>query len=171
MLLYNRLLKFLVQISMYVSILALVILVSLNLYEVTFRYLISRSNYWIQDVTLLLLMWVLFMGMVKIVYDKQDVFVDLLVNVLPPVLQRTTGFVVNLISLFFISGLFYFGILFMQQRAGRGTMTARIPNNLYTLAMEIACVLMDLIYIRNLIEIARGKTCEEMEAERGNTEK
>lgn len=162
--LFNRILKVFSQIAMYVAVLALVLLVGLNLYEVTFRYLFNKSNYWIQDTTLLLMMWVLFMGMVKIVFDKQDVFVDLLVNVFPAALKKICSLIVNAVSLVFISRLFYYGVMFMKQRAGRNTITAEIPCNLYTLAMQICCVLMDLIFIRNIWELVAGKTCDALQA-------
>ena len=154
---YKRFLKILSRICLCISMAALFLLVALNAYEIAGRYLLSRSNYWIQDVSLLLMMWFLFTGVVVIVHDHQDIWVDMLVNILPPVGKKICSIFVTLISFVFSVMLAYCSYSLMLTRWGRASITAQIPTTWFTMAILFSSLALALIFIRNLYDIITDK--------------
>lgn len=154
---YKQILKRISQVCCWVSMLSLFLLVALNAYEITMRFILSKSNYWIQDVSLLLMMWFLFTGVVVIVHDRQDIFVDILISALSPGWKRVCSIIVTVLCIVFNIALGYFSYSLLLTRIGRTTVTAQIPTAWYTLAILVSCVIMTLIFIRDLYDLITGK--------------
>lgn len=136
---------------MAVSCTALGLCVAANAYEIFMRYLFAKSLYWIQDFTLLCMLWFIFPGMVKVANKGNDIAVEVLVNALPKALQRILAVAVDLLVTVFSLMLFYFSLEMFRLRIGQVKVTSLIPLNCYTLAITISMFLMSLVYIEKMV--------------------
>ena len=98
----RKLIKKWVDILTGLSLFALFIAISVNAVEIALRFAIDNSFYWIQDVTLLLMMWFVFPGIVKLVYINQDIIIDLLISHFKPAVRRSIDICSCLILLGFL---------------------------------------------------------------------
>lgn len=142
---------------MTISCISLGLCVAVNAYEIFMRYFFSKSLYWIQDVTLLCMLWFIFPGMVKVASKGNDIAVEILVNALPAKVRRVLAIIVDLLVTAFSLLLFYFSIEMFQMRLGQVKVTSRIPLNCYTFAITISMVLISLVYIEKMIRQFRRK--------------
>ena len=125
------------------------------------RYCFAQSLYWIQDFTLLCMLWFIFPGMVKVANKGNDIAVEVLTKSLPLNAQRTLSLIVNLLVTVFSLLLFFFSIEMFALRVGDVKITSQIPLNLYTFAITISMFLMSLVYIEKIVQqflnMRRGK--------------
>lgn len=140
------------NIMMGIACISLAACVFTNAYEIFMRFCFAKSLYWIQDFTLLTMLWFIFPGMVKIANKGNDIAVDLFVNMLPQGAQRAVKMVIDVLVTAFSLCLFYFSIDMFLLRIGQVKITSSIPLNCYTVAIMISMLLMSLVYIQKLID-------------------
>lgn len=157
---YDRVMKRLADIMMVIAVAALLLAIVLNAVEIFRRYFFSKSIYWIQDVTLLCMMWFIFPGMVKISYQGSDVFVDLFLQRFPKKIQRLIGVINNILVTIICAVLFYYSFNLLIMRLGNRMLTSEIPYFWYTLAMVVVFFLMTLVYLEKVVNALRRKKPE-----------
>ena len=86
---YDKIMKKISEAMLGVSVISLSIAIVLNAVEIFRRFLYDGSFYWIQDVTLLCMMWFIFPGMIIISYKGNDVFVDIFLHKFPKKMQTS----------------------------------------------------------------------------------
>lgn len=144
---YDKLMKKLADLMRIVSVISLSIAIILNAIEIFRRFAFDGSFYWIQDATLLCMMWFIFPGMVTISYKGTDVFVDIFLHRFPTGVQK----VINIINDILVTGLclilFRYSVNLMTLRRGKSMLASEIPYFWYTLAMVVVFLLLALIYL------------------------
>lgn len=154
---YDKLMKKLANLMLIVSVISLSTAILLNAVEIFRRFLYDGSFYWIQDVTLLCMMWFIFPGMVIISYKGTDVFVDIFLHQFPAKVQRVIGVVNDVIVAALCLILFRYSISLMVLRMGKSMLASEIPYFWYTLAMVVVFFLLALIYLGKVMKALGGK--------------
>lgn len=153
----NKVLKPIADIMGYIAMFAILLLVGLNGYEIFGRLLFEKSNYWIQDVTMLLMVWFVFPGMVKVVWEKKDILVDIIPNALSKGPRRILSIVVYVLIIMFSGAMTYASGKYLYLTRASKTITAHIPSPLITCIMVLAFFMFMLIYLQNLIHLLKNK--------------
>lgn len=153
----NKVLKPVANTMGYFAMAAILLLVGLNGYEIFCRLVLEKSNFWIQDVTMLLMVWFVFPGMVKVVWEKKDILVDIVPNALPNTPRRILSIFVHILIILFSGAMTYASGKYLYLTRASKTITAHIPTPLITCIMVIAFFMFMLIYIQNLINLLKDK--------------
>jgi TRAP-type C4-dicarboxylate transport system permease small subunit len=134
------------------SMLSLVALITVNAFEIVMRLVLKRSNLWIQDLTTLLMVWFVFPGILKVVWEKKDIWVDLFVNALPFRAKKIVSILSSLIILLFSTAMCFSTFNYLRLVSGAKSVTAEIPLFLYTGMLFIGFIILFLMYVYFLIE-------------------
>lgn len=140
------------QIQIYISMLALFVLLGLNTFEIAIRMGFNKSLIWVQDISVLLMVWMVFCGFTKITYDKKDVLVNYFIDKLKPNIRNFIVVSGNLLIFIFLIVYTYYAISLAIGQMGQGTITADVPLVLYTSAVVVNGLSLILIYFINFID-------------------
>lgn len=118
------------------------------------RYL-GVPNIWVIEVTQALFAWVCFLC-ADMAFRKQSHFsVDFLSMLLPDRIKPYLGLVQNVIILVLLIALFYVSLDYVQLANRRHLPLSGIPFSWVVMAFPIACILMSITCIENIIGIIR----------------
>ena len=154
---FDRFLKRASDVMMWVAIASLCATIIVNALEIFQRFFLGKSMYWIQDVTLLFMMWFIFPGMVRVSYKGTDVFVDFFIGKMPEKTRRVLECVNDLLSFLICFILCWFSVNLAVLRKGKAMMTSEIPYFYYTLAMIVCFGLIAAVYFNKFIGRFRKK--------------
>lgn len=88
----------------------LALLVIFNL-GVVMRYFVDRPLHWTEEVSGLLMIWIVMIGAVAAERDDQHLAIPVLVDLLPPKVTATVNLVVSLLSAVFLLYVSYVGVM------------------------------------------------------------
>lgn len=148
---YDKIMKKCADVMLIISVLSLSGAIILNAIEIFRRFAFDGSFYWIQDVTLLFMMWFIFPGMVTISYKGTDVFVDIFLSKFPKEVQKIINIINDIMVSVICAVLFRYSINLMILRMGKSMLASEIPYLWYTLAMVVVFLLLALIYLGKAI--------------------
>lgn len=99
----NRFLGLLEKICLIFSTLAVALMIVLNIIQVFFRYVLNAAFVWVFPVTMLLFIWMTFLGAFVVYRRKKDIVVSFIVNLFPTsgrkILVLTTNILIFLVLL------------------------------------------------------------------------
>ena len=156
---YNKIMKKMAEFMLTIAAISLVATIAVNAVEIFRRFAFDASFYWIQDVTLLGMMWFIFPGMVMISYKGTDVFVDIFITKFPPRVQKVVQILNNIMVMVICSILFYYSYKLLILRLGKSMLTSEIPYFWYTLAMVIVFLQLTLVYFGKILKSVCSKKC------------
>ncbi len=142
--------------QMRLAMLTLGIIVPINLYEILVRYFFNKSLIWIQEVSVLLMVWMIFCGFTKIVYDKKDITIDLLTSRFSAKTRLGVDAITQMIVLAFLLIFTFYGYQYFLKQIGIGTLTAGIPRILYIIPVVLNSASVTLIYFNQLLVTVAG---------------
>jgi TRAP-type C4-dicarboxylate transport system permease small subunit len=137
--------------QMGIAIVALGSVIAVNALEIGLRFFLGRSLFWIQDVSLLLMLWMIFPGVAKIVYDKKDIVVTMLIDKLPPRPKALVDIIGDLLIIVFALILTIFSYRLLLRQSGSSTATVRIPLFFYTSAVVLNSATILAIYLNEVV--------------------
>lgn len=155
---FSRGLKTICDVEMVISILSLILLVSINIVEIFRRVAFGKSFIWIQEITILLLLWFTFMGFGKMTYDKKDIYIDFFVRKMPLKIRQFVKISVVVVALLFAAIYAYYAFLLVIKQIGQTTVVARYPISLKVLAPTIngiTLVLINIDLLRDMIVVKK----------------
>lgn len=85
-------------------------IVALTTLQVVARYLFNRPLIWSEEISKLLLVWLVFLGAAAVTLDGKHLDVDVLFRAAPPLLRRTLRLVNLAASLFFLGTMGWYSI-------------------------------------------------------------
>lgn len=141
-----------------IAAIALTITIAVNAVEIFRRFAFDASFYWIQDVTLLGMMWFIFPGMVMISYKGIDVYIDIFINKFPAKIRSVVQILNDIMVMAICLVLFYYSCQLLLLRLGKSMLTSEIPYFWYTLAMVIVFLQLALVYFGKILKGVRGKS-------------
>jgi len=154
----NRILKIITDAQMGIAMVALVSVITVNAFEIGLRFFLGRSLFWIQDVSLLLMLWMIFPGVAKIVYDKKDIVITMLIDRLPPRPKAAFEILGDLLIIGFALTLTIFSYKLLLRQSNSTTATVRIPLLFYTSAVVLNSATILAIYVNEIVlKLLRGR--------------
>lgn len=152
---YDKIMKRMSEIMLTIAAISLIATITVNAVEIFRRFAFDASFYWIQDVTLLGMMWFIFPGMVMISYKGTDVFVDIFINRFPPKVRNVVQILNDIMVMVICFVLFYYSCKLLILRMGKSMLTSEIPYFWYTLAMVIVFLQLALVYFGKILKSGR----------------
>ena len=148
---YEKLVREISNFQMGVAMTSLGVIVPINLYEIIMRTFFNKSLIWIQEISILLMVWMIFCGFTKIVYEKKDIKIDLITDRLNSKIKKMLEIFTHLVMLVFLLIFSYYGYIYLMKQIGMGTLTSGIPRVLYIFPVVLNSISVTLIYINELI--------------------
>jgi TRAP-type C4-dicarboxylate transport system permease small subunit len=134
----------------------LIIIFSLNLYQVGGRYLFGVGAVWIPDLTRLLFIWMVFLGTALMHQRKRHLVIDVLLLTLPGPGRRAIEALLGLGMLGLAGVMVVVGWRIMQIRMDIPYTGLEIPTGYAYLAVPVAAALIALTSLANLWEWMRA---------------
>jgi TRAP-type C4-dicarboxylate transport system permease small subunit len=98
----NRFLDLLEKICLIVATLAVALMVVLNIVQVFFRYALNAAFVWVFPVTMLLFIWMTFLGAFVVYRRKKDIVVSFIANLVPGLGRAMLTLATNILILLFL---------------------------------------------------------------------
>lgn len=154
----NKIEKFLDRLTLAMAVLAMAAIIAcigLNFWEIANRYLRGKSIFWIQDYTLLMMMWFIFPGITRVSFDKKDIIIDILTSRIP---EKAAAFfrTVTCAAVTVFSALVsYESVRLMQLNWTKKMNVSHIPTRYYIVTMIFSFAIVSVIYLVRTIEAAQ----------------
>lgn len=146
----DKILKIISDINMKIALACLIMVIFLNGFEIILRYTMGRSMIWIQEISVLLMVWLIFTGTTKTVYNKKDIAIRIFVDKIPEkirIIIDTFGRIAVLIFLIYYS---LFGYKLIVTQWDTRTLVAEIRQIYFTIPVIVMAVSCSLIYINEI---------------------
>ncbi|MBF7095634.1 TRAP transporter small permease [Alkalibacter mobilis] len=125
--------------------------------QVVFRYVVGSSLTWSEELGRYIFVWMSFLGMTVAMKKGSHVALDVLVQYLKGVSQKTLMVLNNLLVGFFGSVLFYSGYKLVSLGVGQKSPTLGIPMQyLYTVIPVSGIILVYFVISQTLQMFAKG---------------
>ena len=98
----NRFLGLLEKICLIFATLAVALMIVLNIIQVFFRYVLNAAFVWVFPVTMLLFIWMTFLGAFVVYRRKKDIVVSFILNLFPGSGRRLIVLATNILILLFL---------------------------------------------------------------------
>lgn len=128
----------------------MVIVVAIGVVEIVARYLFRHSFTWIHDVTILLAVWMIFLGFTAVAHHGRDIVVTFAVDRLPARARALAQVVAALGAVAFAGVVTGAGYNLVRVQSGDISHMAHIPIVLYTWPLIICAVTLLLVWLAEL---------------------
>lgn len=98
----NKTLNALEKICLILSTASIGVMISLNIIQVFFRYVLNASFTWIFPMTMLLFMWCTFLGLFVVYRRKKDIVVSFATNLFPATVREKLTILTNTLIILFL---------------------------------------------------------------------
>lgn len=150
--------KFLYYLSLgleYCALILMVLMTSITMYQVIMRFIFKNPSSWSEELTIFLMIWVGFLGMVIGLKERKHTTMDFVVDLFPPNIKKIIEKCGDIIVLVFNILMFKYGFTLMGN-AGKTVLPATsIPIVLMYLPLVVAggtSILFGLVHILGLEE-------------------
>lgn len=93
----KRFLEVMEKVCLIVSVLAVGVMITINTVQIFFRYVLNMAFVWVFPVTMLLFIWMTFLGAFVVYRRKKDIVVRFLVNMIPSGGQNILLLITNIL--------------------------------------------------------------------------
>lgn len=151
-------LNWLLNIDLIVAGVSLAILVSITLLGALSRYFLNNPFTWMEELQLLLEVWVVFLGAGYAFRVGGHVAIELLVDALPEKMQKVMEIIIAAVVLVTMGYLLYqsFGYFQLFERSGRTTSIMQIPYTFIYGIVPISCINIILSFVYVFVNKLRG---------------
>ena len=131
--------------------------------QVILRKFFNYSIHWSEEVSLLMIVWFIFIGCSVAARENAHISMEILDNVLPGKGKKITNIIINLINMIFCTVLLYAGISMVNNAIQLNSMATSIPMPLWIAyaSVPVGMGLMLIQYIFKLVESVKLLTVEE----------
>ena len=119
--------------------LALAMMVAINAAEILHRVLYTRGLNWVQELSIILAMYLYFLSYALIAKDREYIRVDLLARVLPPQGQRVLAIATRLLVLGFHATLAWYAVTAVRFTSMFETSVLSWPEYVFFLPLAVGC--------------------------------
>ncbi len=155
----KTILSALCEIDVLLSVLALAGLVTVTFLGVFMRYLFNSPFPWLDEVQMILILWLTCFGASAAVRHGGHIAIDMLVNLLPGRPRKAVGAVVYLVMLFMLGFLAWnsWGMVGHLFQTSRATDILRLPRAYIYAAMPLSAVFMIAGYLAGAVRAIAGR--------------
>jgi TRAP-type C4-dicarboxylate transport system permease small subunit len=141
-----------------------VLTIALALQVIT-RYVFNEPLSWTEEVSRHLFVWMVFFGASGAIRERSHVAIELLVTRLPRKVQLYTALLCNVMVLFFLGNLLYWGAKAVDRMWSLPTATLELPVGLVYLVIPLCAALMMARTVVNMVADVRsgGATLSNLE--------
>lgn len=124
--------------------------------EICSRTFFNHSFLWVSDVTVICVVWMIFLAMAVAVYRKEHLVMDFLVNKMPEEIQKKLSIALNILSIVFFLMLFKTGIQTTVTRKALLFPSILISQGWCYSALPVFAILSAMFMLPRLISSLRG---------------
>ncbi len=136
------------------AILLGVMLASVGL-GVLFRYLLQRPLSWTEEVVLMCMVWLVFLGASVATKHKEHIIIDFVVALVPRSVARVMEVIAVLVAIAVLLAMVWQGVELVQRTQFMTTTALGIPTMYMYSAVPVSAVLMIIHNLRHLLSMAR----------------
>jgi len=133
---------------------ALFVTTAINTMEIISRTLFSKSFFWVQELSVILSCWIIFIGAAYIYKNKQLLNVDFLYVKAAGRVKMIWDFFIQLSIIFVLIVLIVFGYKFQALQAISKTYVLHLPNNVYSVPLIVSACSMLIGAVIKIYDIA-----------------
>lgn len=149
-------LRFMRALDEIVASLILVLIILLTVAGVVCRYLLNQPLAWQEEISTVLMVWLVFIGCSVVAKRSTPIRIDSLTEMLPPRHRRHVLWAVQVLMLLVLGVVcFYAGLLTLQTQ--KHTAILKIPYQVVYMAVPISMLLMICYTARDLIQSVRSR--------------
>jgi C4-dicarboxylate transporter DctM subunit len=130
----NKLLSMLEKICLVFSTSAIGVMITLNIIQVFFRYVLNAAFVWVFPLTMLLFIWCTFLGAFVVYRRKKDIVVRFIANLFPASAQEKLTLITNILIIFFLILILFQAPTLIRRQA---SIMQVIPLPRYTQAIPL----------------------------------
>jgi TRAP-type C4-dicarboxylate transport system permease small subunit len=138
----RRILRQVGRAELAIAVVSFSAVVVLNIIEITMRYVLNRSIWWSQEVSLMLMMVAYYVGISCVFRMRQYVTIDILVEHLPPAAQRCAYYFAHLCTAIFCLVALAAGFSMVPRLLTAYTVILHVPQFYMTLPLMWALTSM-----------------------------
>lgn len=127
------------------------ILVSVTCLAVFMRYVMNQPIGWTEEISALLMIWIVMLGAVTCEWQKRHLTIDLLVDALPRGAQKLLSIVVGLVSIATLSGIAWLAWRLAQTTGFKRTQILRLSWFWIDLAVVVGAALAAVVVLWRLL--------------------
>ncbi|QDL94370.1 TRAP transporter small permease (plasmid) [Paroceanicella profunda] len=147
--------KYIGQLAVLVASLLLVVLVGTTVASVGMRYIAGAPLQWTEEISGLLMVWIVMIGAIACERDKQHLTIDFIVAVLPRRAEALVGIVVGLASLGLLGAMGWLSWELAGSAKYKSTQILRISWFWLDIALTVGAAGIALFVIAALVRKAR----------------
>lgn len=138
----------------YFTSVMIILLTTVISFQIFVRYVLNTGVFWLQELSVIMMMWIVFLGASGAVWDNSHIGLNFLVEMMPPGVKIWLRVLSDLIIAIFSILFFNYGLT-MTIKTG-GTLSAlRIPIGFTYIIIPVTASLMALFAIIKLINRIR----------------
>jgi len=130
----KRFLDLMEKICLLISVLAVGVMITINAIQIFFRYVLNMAFVWVFPVTMLLFIWMTFLGAFVVYRRKKDIIVRFLVNMIPSGGQNILLLITNILIMLLLIWILSEATTIFQRQA---SIMQIIPLPRYTKAVPL----------------------------------
>lgn len=144
---YRKFLSLLAEAEAYVSAFVLAVMVSINFMEIISRYIFKHSFMWVQELSVFLVCWLVYLGSAYVYCSSELLRVDFLYSKTKGAARLVWNIVVHTIILAVLMALIIHGWRFSGVQAASRSSILHIPNNFLSLPLSVCSCTMLLKWV------------------------
>jgi C4-dicarboxylate transporter DctQ subunit len=144
------------------------VIVGVVVVEVGLRYLFSSSLIFTEELARYLMVWVVFLGSAIAVRDGAHIRISMLLNRLPPSVQRWVTVIAEVLTLVFLSIIVVEGVRILPKQLSQIPATFDVPLFYFYLAIPVGSLLMMIFLLPRLWQGLRSGDDGDLEERRQN---
>ena len=141
---------------------AIILLANANVFM---RYVVGKPWGWVEEVTVLIFVWLIMFGAAAVTMAEGHCTIDVLARKLPPGPRRVLDIVVYLLVIVTLCLMIWYGTKLTLSAGGKLTPMLGIPYTYIDAAIPVGCAIMLLNYLQLLWWTITGKTPVQEEEE------
>lgn len=144
------------QIFLVMAVLCVAVMIIVNSLQIFFRYVLNSAFVWVYPLTMLLFIWMTFLGAYVVYRRKKDIMVLFIVNLMPASMRKVLFIVTNIATMILILIILGEAPTILKQQA---SVMQVIPLPRYTQAIPLFLGMLGIFleYLVDTTEVIRGR--------------
>ncbi|NLZ52381.1 MAG: TRAP transporter small permease [Thermoanaerobacteraceae bacterium] len=156
----KKILDKLADLLLNVATILFIVIFAINILEIFSRSFFNHSFLWVSDISVICVVWLICLSMAAGVYHKEHLFMDFILNKMPPKLRKTIATSVDIIAIAFFIMLCYTGIQTVATKKALVFPSTLISQLWSYSALPVFAALSAIFMIPRLISTIKGEKVE-----------
>ncbi len=153
----KKILDILMKIQRHLAGILFLVIFAVNTMEILSRNLFNHSFLWVSDLSSICIVWMVCLGMAVGIYQKEHIFLEVVVSRLPYKARHVVTLFVEFMSLAFFSMLFVTGMNMALSKRTLIFPSTQWPMFVMYMALPVFALSAALYMIPSLVELLKGQ--------------